>query len=225
MASSWNGEFLAQFRLVTQNDTEQQQLLVFRVDETTFLVRHVLDVGGRERSFDREFDITRNSFVPHWILAPQPRLEWNVSLIYGRAASTVAYPLTLNDALELQSLFTGYKAVGSWFNVDCNATFDERYKIRATCYSGQGAVQLWEPTGRETQSGLNSPIATSIACSTTASAPTRLGGDLVSISQRENGPQVTISSLPHPTVLVAILRDKNDSYAVLKFNGKIAVDR
>jgi hypothetical protein len=50
-------------------------------------------------------------------------------------------------------------------------------------------------------------------------------GDLVSISQHESGEQVIVGALPDPAVLVAILKGKDDSYAILKFNSKPTADR
>lgn len=223
MGSSWNGPPLGEFPLVTQNDNEQDRLLIFRVDDTTFLTQHISGNLIREK----DFDITSNSFVPHWILAHRPRRERNVYLINGK--STLTYPLTFKDALKLQRLITGYITVASSSNAECSVTYHEnprlKYLQRAKSYPGYGAVQLWWPAGREGRSGLNSPTATSVAGSTMASGLTQPRGDIVSISQHENGDQVIVGGLPNPAVLVAIVKGKDNSYAVLKFNSKSWTDQ
>jgi hypothetical protein len=218
MGSSWNGPPLGEFRLATQNEGQQDRLLIFRVDETTFIIQHVSQIVR-----EKDFDITRNAFVPHWILANPPRRERNVYLIYGKY--TITYPLLFKDALKLQRLITGYTTVASSDNADCTVTYDKHqalaFILRSKSYHGHGEIQLWWPAGREGRSGLSSPTVASMAGSTTASGIARSrGGDLVSISTHENGEQVIVGAIPNPVVLVAILKGGDKSYAVLKFNSK-----
>jgi hypothetical protein len=211
-------ELLDQFTLLTREDTVQQHLLIFRVDERTFRIRQ----ASENYHSDQFFDPATNSFVPHWILAHTPRRERNVHLIYGRQ-STVAYPLSFRDALKLQRIITGYMTVASSDNADCVVTYHGQPKLkflqRAKPYSGHGAVQLWWPDGPEGRLGANSPAATSTMGSTTATGLTTRG-DFVSVSQHENGDQVIVGALPRPVVLVAILKGKDGSYAILKFDSK-----
>jgi len=207
---------LGEFQLAISNSNQQERLVIYRSDETTFLIQHISQNIIREK----EFDITSSSFVPHWVLANPPRRERNVYLIYSKKPLT--YPLVFKDALKLQRLITGYITVASSSNADCKVTYDKHPAfsaiLRSKSYRGDGEIQLWWPDSREARSELNSPTDTSIAGSTMASARTRLRSDLVSISQHENGEQVIVGAIPNPVVLVAILKGIDGSYAVIKFN-------
>lgn len=148
-------------------------------------------------------------------------------LKYGEDLSTVAYPLTFRDALQLQRIITGYTTLASSENADCTATYRDsgwlRRALRADSYSGHGAIQLWWPARRESRSGVNSPAGTSVAGSTTASRLTGPKGDNFSVSQHESGQTTIVGEVPRPVVLVAILKGEENSYSVLKFNSKAAV--
>jgi hypothetical protein len=218
MGSSWIGPALAEFRLATSNETDQEHLSIYRIDDTTFDIHH----SSGTRVDHWQFDITTNSLVPHWILADETHPGRNVNLVIGKL--TVAYPLFYEDALKLQRIITGYTTVASSRKVTCRFTYHPHKSLkafqRAKKYSGHGALQLWWPVPREGRSGFNSSTENSIAGSTTATGRTRLMGDVAAISELRNGDRVVIGAPPDPAVLVAIVQGEDGSYVILKFNSK-----
>jgi len=226
MTTAGYQELLLQLPLISHNPDEQQELFIYKEDERTLGIvwRILRGVGHRKEEKDRRhFHVDSHSYISYWILAASPRREWNVRLVYSRYNAAIDYPLvSKKDALRLQSLFTGFDAKISYEEASFTVVYyPSRVAklLRASRCFGEGAVQLWWPSSRTSNS--RTPLTPSPTASGSIVTRTAIRGirdDIASVVQDANGEQTIIGELPSPPLLVAIIHRPREYYAIVRIN-------
>jgi hypothetical protein len=219
-------EKLAELSLVHQHLNVKRRLFVFRVNE-----RNLRIVDSRTpdnptlgpKELVNYFDLNSDTLVPLYTITASPRAEWNIEIVYGNGAATVAYPLKERaDAFKLQRAFTGYDIPFYFGGVSGTVTYKASgalsHFMRDGQHEGHGEIQLWQwpQCGRAMDSTIsprtsvgNGKSSTSDSSHSIASRAFQgINPSVISISQDENGEEAVLSSLPPPPLLMAFTEDK-----------------
>jgi hypothetical protein len=209
----------------------RRELLVYQRNEssqTIRIVEEISSVNGTQSSRDKVInflDLRQDSVLPLYTIASQPRVEWNMEVIYGKGSLPVVYSFReREDIFRLQGLFTGYKPAAYFENVICSVIFKKRL-VRDSQHNGCGEIQLWWPESkpgnsmpsvsptpsRSSQHGIAIPsiILGSVHPTSVASVQTNF----------TNGKDVLVSVPRRPPLLVAFLED-DCGYTMLKTHSK-----